>query len=179
MFRWCDFEGANGALKYENEAMMFLNKGCVCAVLGVAALGGAVSVAQAAPAEKANEARVDKLLGQMTVEEKMDLIRGGVEDPAKGQAQAGYLPGVPRLGVPSLRFADGPPGVLTRVASQAETSTMGVAATFSVKDAEQNGEVIGREARSLGIDVALQPFVNIDRDITFARRTTRSAKTRC
>jgi len=44
-----------------------------------------------------------------------------------------------------------------------------VAATFSTKDAEQNGTVIGREARSLGIDVALQPFINIDRDITFAR----------
>ena len=137
----------------------------------VVCLGGmsGMGLAQAVPAEKANEARIDKLLGQMTVEEKMDLIRGGVEDPAKGQGQAGYLPGVPRLGVPSLRFADGPPGVLTRTAGHAETATMGVAATFSAKDAEANGAVIGREARALGIDVALQPFVNIDRDITFAR----------
>jgi beta-glucosidase len=31
------------------------------------------------------------------------------------------------------------------------------------------GVVIGREARSLGIDVVLQPFINIDRDITFVR----------
>jgi beta-glucosidase len=46
---------------------------------------------------------------------------------------------------------------------------MGVAATWSVKDAEQNGVAIGREARALGIDVVLQPFINIDRDITFAR----------
>ena len=46
---------------------------------------------------------------------------------------------------------------------------MGVAATFSTKDAEANGVVIGREARSLGIDVVLQPFINIDRDITFGR----------
>ncbi len=38
--------------------------------------------------------------------------------------------------------------------------------------------VIGREARSLGIDVVLQPFINIDRDITFAAATTPSAKTR-
>ena len=29
--------------------------------------------------------------------------------------------------------------------------------------------VIGREARALGIDVALQPFVNIDRDLEFGR----------
>ena len=58
---------------------------------------------------------------------------------------------------------------MTRVPAQAETATMGVAATFSTKDAEANGAVIGREARSLGIDVVLQPFINIDRDITFTR----------
>jgi beta-glucosidase len=129
----------------------------------------AAAIAQDVPAEKANDARIDSLLSKMTLEEKVNLIRGGVEDPSVYQGQAGYLPGVPRLGVPSLRFADGPPGLLTRVPAQAETATMGVAATFSVKDAEANGVVIGREARSLGIDVVLQPFINIDRDITFAR----------
>ena len=121
------------------------------------------------PAEKANDARIDQLLSQLTLEEKMQLIRGGTEDAAVYQGQAGYIPGVPRLGIPSLRLADGPPGLLTRVPAQAETATMGVAATFSIQDAEANGVVIGREARSLGIDVVLQPFINIDRDITFAR----------
>jgi beta-glucosidase len=125
--------------------------------------------AQAVPAEKADSARIDRLLGQMTLEEKMNLIRGGLEPMAVYQGQAGYLPGVPRLGVPSLRMADGPPGVLTRVAGQAETATMGVAATFSMQDAEANGATIGRDARSLGIDVILQPFINIDRDLTFDR----------
>jgi beta-glucosidase-like glycosyl hydrolase len=48
--------------------------------------------------------------------------------------------------------------------SQAETATMGVAATFSVEDAEDNGAVISREDRALGIDVSLHPFINIDRD---------------
>jgi len=43
----------------------------------------------------------------MTLEEKMNLIRGDVEPAATNQSQAGYLPGVPRLGIPSLRFADG------------------------------------------------------------------------
>ena len=115
------------------------------------------------------DARVDKLLSQMTLEEKLTLIHGTWEDSAVYQGQAGYLAGIPRLGIPGLRFADGPPGVLTRHPSQAETATMGIAATFSVKDAELNGVVIGREARALGIDVALQPFVNIDRDLEFGR----------
>jgi beta-glucosidase len=115
------------------------------------------------------DARVDKLLSQMTLEEKLTLIHGTHEDPAVYQGQAGYLGGIPRLGIPGMRFADGPPGVLTRHPSQAETATMGVAATFSIKTAEENGLVIGREARALGIDVALQPFVNIDRDLEFGR----------
>src|ERR1700733_4129437 len=138
--------------------------GCLfMAILSVA------SMAQAVPAEHGNDARIDDLLHKLTLEEKMNLIRGGHENPADYQGQAGFLPGVPRLHIPSLRFSDGPPGVLTRVPAQAETATMGVAATFSIKDAEANGVVIGRQARSLGIDVVLQPFINIDRDITFDR----------
>ena len=113
--------------------------------------------------------RVDRLLAQMTEEEKLTLIHDGPEDPATYQGQAGYVQGIPRLGIPGLRLADGPPGVLTRHPSQAETATMGVAATFDVELARQNGVVIGREARALGIDVTLQPFVNIDRDLTFKR----------
>jgi beta-glucosidase len=115
------------------------------------------------------DARVDKLLGQMTLKEKLTLIHGTQEDPKVYQGQAGYLAGIPRLGIPGLRFADGPPGVLTRHPSQAEIATMAVAATFSAKDAEENGVVIGNESRALGIDVSLQPFVNIDRDLEFGR----------
>ncbi|ABF41111.1 glycoside hydrolase, family 3-like protein [Candidatus Koribacter versatilis Ellin345] len=137
--------------------------------VGCALLAGAtLAVAQDAPVVTGDK-RVDKLLSQMTLEEKITLIHGTQEDPKVYQGQAGYLAGVPRLGIPGLRLADGPPGVLTRHPSQAETATMGVAATFSEKDAEANGLVIGREDRALGIDVSLQPFVNIDRDLEFGR----------
>jgi beta-glucosidase len=140
------------------------------AVLLAALIAGAtVVVAQTTVPVVTGDARVDKLLSQMTLEEKMALIRGASEDPATNQGQAGYLRGMPRLGIPPIRMSDGPPGVLTRLPSQAETATMGLAATFSVKDAEDNGAVIGREAKSLGIDVVLEPFINIDRDITFER----------
>jgi beta-glucosidase len=114
-------------------------------------------------------ARVDALLAQMSLEEKITLIQGTEEDASTNQGEAGYLVGVKRLGIPSMRFADGPPGILTRVPSVAPTSTMGLAATFSRKDAEQNGRIIGLEAKRLGIDVALEPFINILRDISFRR----------
>jgi len=131
-------------------------------------LGATMALAQSVPVVT-GDARVDKLLSQMTLQEKLTLIHGTHEDPAVYQGQAGYLAGIPRLGIPGLRFADGPPGVLTRHPSQGETATMGVAATFSTKTAEDNGLVIGHEDRALGIDVSLQPFVNIDRDLEFGR----------
>ena len=137
----------------------------LCVVL---ALSAGLALGQSVPVVT-GDVRVDKLLSQMTLNEKMTLIHGTQEDPAVYQGQAGYLAGIPRLGIPGLRLADGPPGVLTRHPSQGETATMGVAATFSLKTAEQNGVVIGREDRALGIDVSLQPFVNIDRDLQFSR----------
>jgi beta-glucosidase len=139
----------------------------------LAVCGGALLLTCGMAAQKApvvtGDARVDELLSRMTLEEKITLIHGTQEDPAVYQGQAGYLAGIPRLGIPGLRMADGPPGVLTRVPSEGETATMGVAATFSAKDAEENGVVIGREDRANGIDVSLQPFVNIDRDLEFGR----------
>ena len=57
--------------------------------------------------------RVDTLLGEMTLAEKLTLLEGSQEAAATNQFTAGYLPGIPRLGIPSLRLADGPPGVAT------------------------------------------------------------------
>jgi beta-glucosidase len=115
------------------------------------------------------DSRVDEILSHMTLSEKRSLIHDSQEDPATYQGQAGYIAGIPRLGIPGLRLADGPPGVLTRHPSEAETATLGLAATFDIKLAEENGVVIGREAHALGVNVALQPFINIDRDVSFRR----------
>ncbi|WP_148293638.1 glycoside hydrolase family 3 C-terminal domain-containing protein [Azospirillum sp. B4] len=123
-----------------------------------------------APApETESDPRAVDLVARMTLDEKIALIRGAQEPSATDQGEAGYLAGVPRLGIPPMRFADGPPGILTREPSAAPTATMGLAATFSREDAEQNGAIIGLEARRLGVDVALEPFINMLRDISFGR----------
>ena len=115
------------------------------------------------------DARVDKLLSEMTLAEKISMIHGE-EEPAKTfQGQPGYVAGIPRLKIPSMRFADGPPGVLTRIPSAGPVCTMGLAATFSHEDAKENGAMVARQAIARGIDVVLEPFINIDRDITFSR----------
>ncbi|MGH3251444.1 MAG: beta-glucosidase family protein [Trebonia sp.] len=114
--------------------------------------------------------RVDKLLSEMTLDQKLTLLEGEAEVASSSdQYQAGYLPGIPSLGIPSLKLTDGPPGVITKQNSTGMTATMGVAATFSQSDAEANGVVIGRDAKALGMDVVLQPFVNMGRDTSWAR----------
>ncbi len=109
------------------------------------------------------------LLARMTIADKISLLHGVPEPASSDQGEAGYLPGVPRLGIPPLRFSDGPPGVLTRFPATALTATLGLAATFSRQDARDNGAVIARDAHALGIDVVLEPFINLHRDPTFAR----------
>lgn len=136
---------------------------------GRAAQAQAISPDAAPKSEIADDARARDLVSKMTLDEKIDMIRGVQEDAKTDQATAGYLAGVPRLGIPSMRFADGPPGILTRAPSVALPATMALAATFSREDAEQNGAVVGLEARRLGVDVALEPFVNIMRDLNFSR----------
>jgi beta-glucosidase len=158
---------------------------CLTAVIGLASAGpaaarpaasGLAAVAATGRASAGHAAsrvlgdrRVGRLLSEMTLDEKLTLLEGAQEAASTNQFQAGYLPGIPRLGIPSLRLSDGPPGVATRQPSVGMTGTMGVAATFSQRDAYLNGQVIGRDARALGVDVVLEPFVNIDRDPTWGR----------
>jgi beta-glucosidase len=129
---------------------------------------GATAVAAPPPPGEFSP-RVRGLLAQMSLEEKLAIIRGAREPDSAFQGQAGWIRGVPRLGIPDLRFADGPPGVLVRHASTGMPSTLTMAATFSREEAAANGGVIGRDARALGIDVILEPYINMYRDPTFER----------
>ncbi len=115
---------------------------------------------------------VDSLLSQMTLTEKITLLAGQSVSTVTGDAnqnQAGYLPGIARLGIPSLTLSDGPPGVVTKQNSTGHVGEMGVAATFDDAQAEAEGRVIGSDADALGQDVVLEPFINMDRDTTASR----------
>ncbi len=129
-------------------------------------ISASVSYAQS---EQQRQEHVNKILNEMTLNEKLTLIEGATDTAANRQYQAGYLQAIPRLGIPSLKLTDGPPGVATKHNSTGMTATMGVAATFSKDDAYANGVVIAKDARALGQDVVLEPFVNIDRDPTWGR----------
>lgn len=143
----------------------------IAAVCGIASAQGHRARHRAGDRTPAvtSDARVEKLLSEMTLAEKIAVIHGDKDPPEESQGQAGYKAGNSKLGIPWLRLADGPPGVLTRHPSTAPTSTMGLGATFSVEDARLNGVVIGRDAAALGINVSLQPFINIMRDPVWSR----------
>ena len=108
----------------------------------------------------AAEKRVESILRQMTVEEKIDLIAG---------VDFFYLRGVPRLGVPRLRMVDGPMGVRNDGPATAFGGGIALAATWNTELAERIGVEFGRDTRAKGGHFLLAPGVNIYRASIAAR----------
>jgi beta-glucosidase len=104
---------------------------------------------------------LDALLVAMTLDEKLSFLYG-TSDP-ENRGQAGYIPGVPRLGVPPLRLTDGPAGIRTSLPATALPAPVALAASFDPDLARRFGQVIGREGRARVQDVLLSPMVNIVR----------------
>jgi beta-glucosidase len=115
------------------------------------------------------EQRVQDLLVRMTLEEKVSMLNGAnwMESVA-----------IPRLGIPSIKMADGPMGIRSWLGSSAITSAPGakqtfsstafpagiaVAATWDPEIAQHVGQAIGQEMKSIGRNMILGPTVNIQR----------------
>jgi beta-glucosidase len=82
---------------------------------------------------------------------------------------AGYVPGIPRLGVPALLMSDAGLGVTNPGYRPGDTATalpagLALAAGFDPALARAAGGVIGREARSRGFNVQLAGAMNLARD---------------
>ena len=106
------------------------------------------------------EARVNDLLGRLTLDEKISLLSGtGFATPA-----------IPRLGVPPLEMADAGQGVRggdkpTQGPATAFPSGVAMASTWNPELIGEVGRAIGVEARNKGggAQVLLGPAVNIHR----------------
>lgn len=108
--------------------------------------------------------RVDSLLAAMTLDEKLSFLHGARDpQPAVGYNSAGYIPGVPRLGIPPLRLTDGPAGIRTAMPATALPAPVALAASFDTTMARRYGRVLGHEGRARNQDVLLSPMVNIVR----------------
>jgi beta-glucosidase len=121
--------------------------------------------------------RADLIVAQMTLDEKISLLHGGgwglifagpEAPPSKSVGGAGFIPGIPRLGIPDLQMADAAVGV-TRSAlfgrySTALPSCVAEAASWNLELAREYGALIGRELRDQGYNMTLGGGVNLARE---------------
>ena len=82
---------------------------------------------------------------------------------------AGYVPGIPRLGVPALLMSDASLGVTNPGYRPGDTATalpagLALGASFNPALARAAGTMVGREARSRGFNVLLAGGINLARD---------------
>ncbi|WP_344277840.1 glycoside hydrolase family 3 C-terminal domain-containing protein [Actinomadura napierensis] len=124
---------------------------------GLAAFAAGGLTAQAA----ASPGGVAALVSAMTLDEKLSFVQGRWDDPQQQTVgESGYVPGVPRLGIPPLRLTDGPAGVRAARPATAMPVPVALASSFDDGLAREYGRVLGRDARALGMDVVLAPMVN-------------------
>jgi beta-glucosidase len=117
---------------------------------------------------------------QMTDEERFSLLVSvmgvnsvvTVRDPRIPEGvpmSAGYVPGVPRLGVPPLLMSDASLGVTNPGYREGDTATalpagIALGASFNPVLARASGGMLAREARSRGFNVQLAGGINLHRD---------------
>ena len=157
-----------------------MNAARALALVLLAGTAPALAGAQSAPpvwadTRLAPEARAEALVRAMTHAEKLQLVHGffpprAQPAPADMIPSAGYVPGIPRLGIPTLRESDASLGVANQVEQRkgdvatALPSGLATAATFDPAMARAGGAMIGAEARAKTFNVLLAGGVNLTRD---------------
>lgn len=112
------------------------------------------------------DAEIVALVGDLTQAEKSSMVHGSSDTtcaatlPEGCVGQAGWIPGVARIGIPPLRMTDGPAGVRLGHVETALPAPVGLAASFSTGDAREFGRTFGAAARATGQDVWLGPMIN-------------------
>ncbi len=135
---------------------------CGCSAGGGTAPQSLPNIPPPPPTLSADE-RASILVAAMTQEEKLRLIHGATDD-AGGipRGAAGYVPGIPRMGFPSLYLVDGSVGVGNTVGeSTALPAAMASAAAWDLDLAYQYGVVLGKDMRAHGVNVHLGGNVNL------------------
>ena len=133
-----------------------------------------------------SETSIDDVVGAMTLEEKAHLVVGYVTADATESdnamigstseivpGAAGTTYGIPRLGIPSIVFADGPAGLRIDSVREGSDATyycthfpIGtlLACTWNEDLVERVGQAMGNEVLEYGVDILLAPGLNIHRN---------------
>jgi len=105
---------------------------------------------------------IEKLISEMTLEEKVSLVTG---------ADWWHTKAIERLDIPSIRMSDGPYGLRRPKENNGAASEPGtcfpvgvsMGSTWNPGLVKRIGEAIGEEARARGVHILLGPTVNIHR----------------
>lgn len=135
---------------------------------------GARTEPAASPGAAAATRRVRGLIARLTLDEKISLVHGATDPRRLGQA--GYLPGVARLGIPELRLSDGPAGVNVTKSATGLPPVATLGSSFNLELAREYGAVMGREGRTLDMDVLLAPQIELSRTPFFSRNKDQSGE---
>src|SRR3984893_7496865 len=120
--------------------------------------------------------RASMVIKQMTLDEKISLVHGtgmrGLSpmSPLAVQSNggAGYVVGVPRLGIPDIQMSDAAYGVRSSGEngrySTALPDNLASAASWNLDAAYEYGALIGRELRAQGYNMSLGGGVNLTRE---------------
>ncbi len=102
--------------------------------------------------------RIDELLAQMTLEEKVSMAAGSA---------LWLSTGIERLGIPPFKMTDGPNGArgdfMTQVSAACFPVGSALAATWNTALIEQVGQALGEEAKTKDAQVLLAPTMNLQR----------------
>lgn len=116
------------------------------------------------------ERKIHALVQAMTTEEKLSFCAGGENPPVPGKiANAGYMGGVPRLGVPELRMFDGPAGTTYTKPTTCLPAQGAMACAWSPELAYDYGRVIGAENAAVSGNCQLGAQFDVVRTPHFER----------
>ncbi|MFG6485572.1 beta-glucosidase [Roseateles sp. BYS78W] len=155
---------------------------------GHAATGAAAPPTTAQPwadQTRTSAQRTELLLKAMTLDEKLLLVFGYASGDQLAQidssvipgvnvkevvaaaipGSAGYVPGIPRLGIPAQHEADASIGVRNpNMPRTSLPSSLATAASWDPRVSEAGGRMIGQEARLSGFNVLLAGGINLTRE---------------
>ena len=144
-----------------------------------------LAIAASAEELKLTEKNIDKVIKELTLQEKAHLVVGArLADNKDAGGEIGYtkklVPGVAgttypieRLGIAPVVMADGPsrvclsprrPGDSNTYFTTNVPSAILLASSWNTNATHRIGEILGNETREYGIDVLLAPGVNIMRN---------------
>src|SRR5690606_12436566 len=137
---------------------------CLLAPVPLSAQADPAERAAATEAQMTDDERIALTLGHLT-----SSMPGRPAPPPEARPGAGYIAGVPRLGVPALYETDASLGVTWIDGARGSGGTQlpsGVAlgSTWNLNLVEQGGRMIGAEARAKGFNVMLAGGINLMRE---------------